>query len=114
MKYSVSLPEKVSKLCQLKLSPDHKFFISRWDFVVNNMTFILKLVKEANRICKPLPMYAFKSGGGGSIIGLHAKKGGGPALGPMLKSLQRGPKGGGPDLLDPRQIILPYDCYTLE
>ena len=28
-------------------------------------------------------------------------KGGGPTLGPMLKSLHRGPKGGGPDPLDP-------------
>ena len=38
--------------------------------------------------------------GGGSILGLKAKKGGGgprggPTLGPMLKSLYRGPKGGG-------------------
>ena len=37
--------------------------------------------------------------GGGSILGLQAKKGGGgprggPTLGPMLKSLHRGPKGG--------------------
>ena len=43
--------------------------------------------------------------GGGSILGLHAKKGGpggGKMLGPMLKSLHRGPKGGGgPDPLDP-------------
>ena len=31
----------------------------------------------------------------GSILGLQAKKGGGPTLGPMLKSLHRGPKGGG-------------------
>ena len=38
-------------------------------------------------------------GGGGSISGLQAKggAGGGPILGPMLKSLQRGPKrGSGP------------------
>ena len=28
------------------------------------------------------------------ILGLQAKKGGGPTLGPMLKSLHRGPKGG--------------------
>ena len=37
--------------------------------------------------------------GGGSILGLQAKEGGGPrggpTLGPMLKSLHRGPKGGG-------------------
>ena len=34
---------------------------------------------------------------GGSILGLQAKGGarGGPTLGPMLKSLHRGPKGGG-------------------
>ena len=31
---------------------------------------------------------------GGSILGLQAKKGG-PTLGPVLKSLHRGPKGGG-------------------
>ena len=31
----------------------------------------------------------------------HSQKGGGPTLGPMLKSLHRGPKGGGPDPLDP-------------
>ena len=31
-------------------------------------------------------------------------KGGGPTLGPMLKSLHRGPKGGGPDPLDPPWI----------
>ena len=30
----------------------------------------------------------------GPILGLQAKKGGGPTLGPMLKSLHRGPKGG--------------------
>ena len=32
---------------------------------------------------------------GGFDLGLHAKKGGGPALGQMLKSLHRGPKKGG-------------------
>ena len=33
--------------------------------------------------------------GGGSRLGLQAKKGGGgPILGPMLKSLHRGTKGG--------------------
>ena len=42
--------------------------------------------------------------GGGSILGLQAKKGGGgprggPTLGPMLKSLHRGPKEGGRTLL---------------
>ena len=39
----------------------------------------------------------------GSILGLQAKKGG-PTLGPMLKSLHRGPKGGGPDPLPPPWI----------
>ena len=39
----------------------------------------------------------------GSILGLQAKKGGGPTLGPMLESLHRGPKGGSrpPAPLDP-------------
>ena len=50
---------------------------------------------------------------GGSIIDLQAKKGG-PVLGPMLKSLHRGPKGGGgcgppgpppPSPLDPPMVI---------
>ena len=40
-------------------------------------------------------------GGGGSILGLQAKRGwgagGGPIVGPMLKSLHSGPKRGGPD-----------------
>ena len=39
----------------------------------------------------------FLKRGGGASIGLQAKKGdsgGGPILGPMLKSLHRGPKGG--------------------
>ena len=31
----------------------------------------------------------------GQLHGIHS--GGGPTLGPMLKSLQRGPKSGGPD-----------------
>ena len=47
----------------------------------------------------------FLKGGGGSRLGLQAKKGGpdgGPILGPMLKSLHRATKGGGgPDPLDP-------------
>ena len=51
----------------------------------------------------------FLKGGGVHLdLGLQAKKGGGgprggPTLGPMLKSLHRGPKGGGggPDPLDP-------------
>ena len=36
---------------------------------------------------------------GGPYVGLHAKIGvqGGPALGPMIKSLHRGPNGGCPD-----------------
>ena len=47
-----------------------------------------------------------------SILGLQAKKGGpggGPTLGQILKSLQRGPKGGrGPDPQDGE-----VDCPTL-
>ena len=42
--------------------------------------------------------------GGGARLGLPAKGGGadgGPILGPMLKNLHRGTKGGGPDPLDP-------------
>ena len=46
---------------------------------------------------------------GGSILGLQAKKGGpggGPTLGPMLESLQRGPKkGGGPYPLPPDPTV---------
>ena len=50
--------------------------------------------------------------GGGSKLGptrrLHAKKGaGGPALGPMLKSPYRGPKGADPP--PPRQSALGYE-----
>ena len=37
---------------------------------------------------------------------------GGPALGPMLKSLHRGPKGGGPDPLDPPPPWIRY-CMTI-
>ena len=47
--------------------------------------------------------------GGGSIIGLQAKKGGpggGPTFGPMLKSLQRGQKGDGPPPPRIRSCIL--------
>ena len=43
----------------------------------------------------------FLEGGGvPNLLGLHAK-GGGPAMVPMLKSLHRGPKGEGADLMDP-------------
>ena len=53
---------------------------------------------------------------GGSIIGQQAKKrgpGGGPSLGPMLKSLQRGPKRGvrTPAPLDPPMSLVAV--YTL-
>ena len=42
---------------------------------------------------------------GSNLLGLHARKrGGGPALGPMLKSLHRGPKGGGVQTLGPRPL----------
>ena len=40
-------------------------------------------------------------------------KGGGPTLGPMLKSLHRGPKGGGPDPLDPPPWIRHWLVYLL-
>ena len=40
-------------------------------------------------------------------------KGGGPTLGPMLKSLHRGPKGGGPDPLDPPPPWIRH-CYYPE
>ena len=55
---------------------------------------------------------------GVSILGLQAKKGdpgGGPTLGSMLKSLQRGQKRGGPDPLDtPRPRCAHYHARTSE
>ena len=48
--------------------------------------------------------------GGVQIRSIPAKKGlpdGGPILGPMLKSLHRGTKGGGPDPLDPPPLDPP-------
>ena len=51
-------------------------------------------------------MQNFLNGGGGILLGFHAK--GGAALGPMLKSLHRGPKGGGPDPPDP--LLKFYTC----
>ena len=56
----------------------------------------------------------FKKGGG--ILGLQAKKGGGASLGPMLKSLHRGPKGGSgppapPGSATEHPVTPLHDCY---
>ena len=51
----------------------------------------------------------FERGGGGVHLRSTSKKGGargGPTLGPMLKSLHRGPKGGGPDPPPPPDPLL--------
>ena len=44
------------------------------------------------------------------LLDIHKR--GGPTLGPMLKSLHRGPKGGGPDPLDPPPPWIRHWCTS--
>ena len=62
----------------------------------NKLVFILLDIEDR--------IQDFSKVGGGVHLRSTSKKGGpggGPILGPMLKSLHRGPKGGGPGPLDP-------------